>query len=171
MGSVIFQRDGTCMEPPSVSRAALMTGHLISISPESGSIPQRISRHICSVSTLHKPVESWSCGACGPAWQQKTVVAVGACPIVMEVKFWPRAFQGLEARLVLFFIISCVVSIRKKKIYEVWMQKSQVWNSSHIWKVRLTQGNNATVFVTHILWDLTTENNLHFIQALFTWGW
>lgn len=115
MDSVIFQCDGTCMEPPSVLRAALMAGHLISISPESGSIPQRISRHICSVSTLHKPVKSWSCGACGPAWQQKTVVAIGACPIVIEVKFWPRTFQGLEARLVLFFIISCVVSIRKKK--------------------------------------------------------
>ena len=50
------------------------------------------------------------------------------------------------------------------------MQNSQVWNSSHIWKIRLTQGNNATVSGTHMLSDLTTENNLHFIQALFTWG-
>lgn len=33
----------------------------------------------------------------------------------MEVRFWPRAFWSLKARLVLFFIISCVVSIRKKK--------------------------------------------------------
>ena len=50
------------------------------------------------------------------------------------------------------------------------MQNSQVWKSSHIWKIRLTQGNNATVSGTHMLSDLTTENNLHFIQALFTWG-
>lgn len=49
------------------------------------------------------------------------------------------------------------------------MQNSQVWNSAHIWKTRLTQGNNVTVFVTHILWGLTMENNLRFIWALFTW--
>lgn len=31
------------------------------------------------------------------------------------------------------------------------MQNSQVWNFAHIWKTRPTQGNNAAVFVTHVL--------------------
>lgn len=49
------------------------------------------------------------------------------------------------------------------------MQNAQVWNSAHMEKARLAQGNNAAVFVTHILGDMTTENNLRFIRALFTW--
>ena len=64
MASVLFQRDGTCMEPPSVCRAALMAGHLISIRTESGSIPQRISRQ-AHLLCLHTPqtngkLVSWS---------------------------------------------------------------------------------------------------------------
>lgn len=40
MALIIFQCDGNCREPPFVCRAALRAGHhLISISPESGSIP------------------------------------------------------------------------------------------------------------------------------------
>lgn len=44
MALVIFQHDGACVEAPSVCRAALRAGHLISISLESGSILQHISR-------------------------------------------------------------------------------------------------------------------------------
>lgn len=75
----------------------------------------------------------------------------------------------MEAKLVLFFIISCVVLIRKWKIYEVWTQNSQVWNSSHTWKTSLSQGNNVPVFVTHTFGDLVTEKNLLFIRVLLTW--
>lgn len=80
----------------------------------------------------------------------------------------PRAFWALEVRRGLFFIISCIVSVRKKvQIYGVWMQNSPIRNSAHIWKARLTQGNNVTVFVTHVLGELATQGNLCFyLRAL-----
>lgn len=146
--------------------------HLTSISWKNSSNLQRISRQahlLCLM--LPKPRESCSGGACGPTWQQKTVVAVGSSPIPTEVTFWPWAFWIMEAKLALFFIISCVVLIRKREIYEVWTRNSQVWNSSHTWKTSLGQGNNVLVFVTHTFGDPTTEKNLLFIRVLLTWDW
>lgn len=75
----------------------------------------------------------------------------------------------MEAKLVLFIIISRVVLTRKGEIYEVWMQDSQVWNSSHTWKTSLSQGNNVPVFVTHSFQDPTMEKNLLFFRVLLTW--
>ena len=54
MALVIFQCDGACVEPSCVCRAALRAGHLISISPESNSIPQCISRQT-HLLCLHTP--------------------------------------------------------------------------------------------------------------------
>lgn len=162
--------DGARGEPPSVWRAVLSVVHLISISWKNSSILQRISRqaHLLRLSP-RKPREGRSAGACGPTWQQKTVVAVGSSPIPTEFTSWPWAFWIMEARLVLFCILTCVVLIRKRKIYEVWTQNSQVWNSSHTWKTSLSQGDNVPVFVTHTFRDSTTEMNLLFIRVLLTW--
>lgn len=60
----IVQWEGTFLEPPAVCRAALSAGHLISISRRAvPSYSISAGRHVCSVSTPLKPVESWSRGA------------------------------------------------------------------------------------------------------------
>lgn len=123
---------------------------------------------LCPHSRSHQKVglvEPWS----GWTTEDSSCCWIVPNPSQQRSGFDPRAFWSVEARLVLFFIISCVVSIRKKIIYEVWMQNSQVWNSAYIWKARLTQGNNVTMFVTHGLGDLATEKNLRFIRVLLTW--
>lgn len=64
MALVIFQSGGACVELPSVCRAALRAGHLISISLESGSILQCVSGQL----SFHTPeangkLVSWSPGS------------------------------------------------------------------------------------------------------------
>lgn len=90
----------------------------------------------------------------------------------MEVRVCPRAFWSSEARLALLFIISYVVSVRgKKKIYEVWMQNSQVWNSSHVWKTRLTEGNKChCVGHPHTLGSDRREEFALYLSALLHLG-
>lgn len=136
------------------------------MSPESGSVHVG-SGHSCSVSTPHTPTERGPRGAVVPP---VTTEDRGCCWTLSSPCRGQLLTRSLlehrEARLALFCMISCVVSIRIKKSMEVWMQNSQVWNSAHTWKTRLTRRNNATVFVTHGLGDVTTENNWHILPAL-----
>lgn len=170
MALVIFQCDGACVEAASGCRVAPRTGHLISISPESSSIPQRISRQACLL-CLHTPQTNGKLVSWSP-WSSLTAEDSSCCWSLSNPcggQVLTQSLLELRTNPGWYCSLSLVVlsQLEKKNLRSLDAKFSSLEFLPHV--ENKTQGNNTTVFVTHILRDLTAENNLHFIQALFTW--